>query len=225
MRVTFWFLAILAAAIAGIAPVMAERATPRDGTLTYTLLRNGDAIGSASYRFKHDSRGLTVDIRARAAVKFAVFTLHRYEYDSTEVWQDGRLVTLRAHTRKDENFQLVMLRNEGAEFTVQVNGKAHKVDAGVQPATMWNEKVVEEHTLLNPQDGTAMPVTARLIGEETVQLPGGALHARHYELTATGPTAGADGLWSREVWYDAEGRLIKLSYSEADSSKIEYVLR
>jgi len=219
-KIIGWLMSLAAVVIIS-GTAWAGRVEPRDGTLTYTMLRDGDRFGTFTCRFKHEDGRLVVELRERAAVTFAVFTLRRHEYDATEIWQGDRIVSLRAHTRDDKAFRLVELQAHEAGMTLEVNGRARDLKADILPASLWNRQSLEAQTLLNPRDGTTMRVTAQLIGEEMVELPGTRVSTTRYRLVAEG----TENPWSREVWYDANDRLVKLSYTAADASRIEYLLR
>ncbi|MBM3600813.1 MAG: hypothetical protein FJX35_21650 [Alphaproteobacteria bacterium] len=221
MQKTIACLISLAAAVTIAATAWAGRIEPRDGTLTYTMLRDGDPFGTFTCRFKNENGRLVVELRERSAVKFAVFTLRRHEYDATEVWQGDRIVAMRAHTRDDSVFHLVELQAHESGMTLEVDGRARDLKSDVLPASLWNRRNLEARTLIDPRDGTAMHVTATLIGEEVVELPAAKVPASHYRLTAEG----SGNPWSREVWYDANDRLVKVRYTDAGASMIEYHLR
>jgi hypothetical protein len=69
--------------------------------------------------------------------------------------------------------------------------------------------------LLNTLDGKLMAVHAVKLGEETVTGPHGAAPAAHWRI---------DGDLKRDIWYDAQGVMVKLSLLGEDGSLVTYTL-
>lgn len=216
MRSPLWPLWGLLLLLLGAVPAGAERSGPGDGTLSYAVLRNGAEIGSHVFRFRHDGHRLIVEIHTRMAVRWAVLTVYRFEHDGTEIWQGDRLVAMQTRTNDDGKHHLIDARSNDTGTTVEVEGKPHQLEAGLLPASLWNPRVLAQAALLNTVDGTPAHVAARQLGEEMLQVQGRAVVARHYALT---------GDLAREVWYDPDGRLVKVRFKAKDDSDIEYVLR
>ena len=70
---------------------------------------------------------------------------------------------------------------------------------------------------MNTLDGSMMDVNAKDLGEELVKTTSGkTLTARHFSLK---------GGLDRELWYDADGRLVHVEFLGGDGSIIMYKLK
>ncbi|MGI9508875.1 MAG: DUF6134 family protein [Geminicoccaceae bacterium] len=174
---------------------------PSSGVLAFDVMREGSDIGDHRYTFRDDGEALSVQVETDVAVKLPLIgvTVYRFEHESHETWQDGRLSALRSTTNDD--------------------GQAHQVDladAEGFPASLWNDAILRQTVLLNTVDGRSMAASAIDVGPETVQANGKTVPAHHYRLS---------GDLTRDLWYDASGMLVKVAFTADDGSHIEYTLK
>ena len=110
----------LAALWAGTASLPALSAmVPSNGTLNFTVLREGDDVGTHRIDFRQNGDALEVDIETRIAVKFAFITVFRFEHDGHEVWRDNKLVSMETETHDDgEDHTLVATANGSGELKI-----------------------------------------------------------------------------------------------------------
>jgi len=74
---------------------------------------------------------------------------------------------------------------------------------------------VGQSTLLNTLDGTQMHVNVADRGEEVVPANGARVRAHHFMIS---------GGLNRDVWYDANNRLVRVQFAAKDGSNIVYEL-
>lgn len=210
----------LAALITTAAATAAHAAAiPADGELDFTVLRDGEEIGTHVLRFASGTDGnLDVDVATDIAVEVMFVTVYRFEHQGHEHWQDGRLFTLTSTTDDDGEAHDLVVNATGDTLAVADNGAAEQRPGDLLPASLWNDGIVagERTTLLNTLDGSAMDVSVEYLGDEQVEGEDGPVAARHYRLT---------GDLARELWYDQQGVLVKVRFSGEDGSDIQYVLR
>lgn len=208
----------LAAAIAavlvffGISPVFA--APPQGGSLNFIVLRNGDAVGRHDMLFRNDPDGLKIDIQTNVAVKIAFITAYRFEHEGHEVWQNGRLTRLWSKTNDDGTKHVLDVTAGGQDLAIMADGKDTERAAVSIPASLWNEHILQQKSILNTLDGTRMNISVADLGNEGVPVQGGMIQARHYAIS---------GDLQRELWYDANNVLVKVRFKAKDGSNIEYL--
>ncbi len=215
-----WFPAALVAAGITVFSVGAQAAAiPAGGELDFTVLRDGEEIGTHVLHFDvADNGNVDVDIETDIEVSMMFVTVYRFEHEGHEHWENGRLFSLKSRTDDDgEDHDLVVTADEDV-IRVADNGVTGERPAGLLPASLWNDGIVAQPTttLLNTLNGSAMAVTVTRVGEEEVEGVSGPVKATHYVLA---------GDLSRELWYDPMGVLVKVRFSADDGSNIEYVLR
>lgn len=190
---------------------------PGDGTLDFTVLRNGDDVGSHQISFHHNGDALEVDIRTRIAVKLAFITVFRFEHDGHEVWRGNRLVAMETQTNDDgDDHSLIVSANGDGDLKIIGDGKESTVKGSFIPASLWNPTFLESKELLNSLVGTELAINVAYIGEEPVEVDGRQVSAKHYSMT---------GEFERELWYDKDWQLVKIAFKGQDGSDIQYVLR
>jgi hypothetical protein len=201
-------------AISQLSAVPAAAAPPPGGVLDFTVLRNGSEVGRHEMLFRTDADGLKIDIRTNVAVKVAFITAYRFEHEGHEVWQGGRLARLWSKTNDDGTKHVLDVTAGGESLVVMADGKeAQKLSASI-PASLWNERIVQQKDILNTLDGTRMAIQVADLGTEAVTVKNAVVPARHYAIT---------GDLQRELWYDAQNVLVKVRFKAKDGSDIEYL--
>ena len=193
-------------------PAVAQ-AEPASTTTNFAIIRDGDPIGSCTFRLHRNGRETTVEVVTHVQVKLAFITVYRFDQTETERWVDGRLVSLTAVTDDNGTPHKVAAASRGDVLSVEADGKVSEVDPSLMPVSLWNPALVQKTKALDPQDGSIVPLSVVDHGREQVQLPGRSETAHHYSIKTTFP---------QEVWYDTRQQLIKVALRGSDGSKIEY---
>ncbi|NQU72206.1 MAG: hypothetical protein HQ514_16755 [Rhodospirillales bacterium] len=202
-------------AMAVIAFSTPSHATARSD-LSYTVLRNGDPIGSHGYSFKEDGGRLVVDINTDIKVKVAFLTVYRFEHQASEEWHRGKLVSTTSVTNDDGENHKLKVSFGGSNLKIDGDGKKSVAAYGSMPASLWHPDTVKNSVLLNTLDGTMMSVKVDELGPEQVKVKGHDVSAQHYRLT---------GDLERELWFDPSGTLVQVRFKGDDGSDISYVMR
>jgi hypothetical protein len=184
----------IALAAAGLAA-----SPPSAGRLDFDVVRNGKDIGDHSFAFSGSPAQLEVQVRTDVHVQVPLIraNLYSFTHQSTESWRGGHLAGLTAETDDD--------------------GTPHRISIGAGetlPASLWADDTVSATTLINTIDGRAMRVRVTDMGSETVPAGCGSVNARHFRIS---------GDLERDVWYDADGLLARLTMTAEDGSLVTYV--
>lgn len=209
------FLAASALIIAMTGLGGAQAAVPTSGELNFTVMREGDVIGSHRLVFSANDDELTVDIDTDIAVKVMGIAFYRFEHEGHEVWTDGHLVSINSTTNDDGTDHRLNAVAEDGVLLVDGDARQEQEVASIIPASLWNHALVAQSALLNTLDGSNMSVVVTEVGQEIVEANERNISATHYSVT---------GNLSRELWYDAENVLVQVKFDGADGSEITYVL-
>ena len=182
--------------------------------LHFRVLRDGAPIGRHEVRFRSRQDQVIADSRFEAEVKVLFFTAYRYLYQSQDVWRDGCLVALKAETDDNGTQTKVHAELEGQGLRITTAAGSKVVTPGIYPTTHWNSGVLGSSRVLNTITGKIAEVDLIPMGEETVQVEGRPVTARRFRYT---------GEIQSDVWYDADGRWVKMRFNAEDGSTIEYV--
>lgn len=187
------------------------------GPLSFTVLRNGEPVGSHVLRFQANSDdSLQVSTETNVVVKMALIPVYRFEHRGREVWKDGHLVALTSETNDDGTHHALKVADDGGGLAVNGDGNVTRLPGDTLPASLWNSGTVTRASLLNTLDGHAMAVHIADLGGDQVAVNGHNVPARHYAMT---------GDLARELWYDTAGTLVQVRFKAKDASDIQYVLR
>tara|TARA_B100001123_G_scaffold121634_1_gene141567 strand:+ start:300 stop:926 length:627 start_codon:yes stop_codon:yes gene_type:complete len=189
---------------------------PENGVLAFDIVRNGDAIGTHTYRFNRSGNRTEVSIRTDIDFRLLFIPVYRFEHESREVWENGLLLSLESQT--NENGSPVKLQVVQDENSLMVKGEDRnlRVDREIIPASLWNRLVLERAETLTTISGSLKKFEVEFIGEKTIEIHGDEFLSQHFRLT---------GEFEREIWYDANDVLIRAQFEASDGSTVEYVLK
>ncbi|MEJ1994880.1 MAG: DUF6134 family protein [Limibacillus sp.] len=214
--------AALLAASAGLfllqpmAPGLAA-GVPSSQELNFTILRDGDEVGSHVIRFDGQADNLEVDIATDVAVKLPLvgITVYHFKHRGHELWTDGALQELDSTTDDDGTEHALSVERRSNDLIVKSDVTDATYEGSIVPASLWNDALLQRASLLNTLDGSEMAVTVSDLGMDKIQRHGRTVEAHHYKI---------DGELNREVWYDPEGVLVQVRFAAKDDSEIQYVL-
>jgi len=190
------------------APVTASEpeAVYGDG-IDFSILRDGNRVGSHSLRFERAGNDLVVHARSDIAVKVFGFTVYSFAYRSRGVWRDGELQSLDATQTENGKEQAVVARRENGVMRVTGPGGERNGPAGVFPTNHWHPGVLDADVVLNTLTGNLDAIAVR-------RLEGDDATPHRFEYS---------GGFEAEVWYDRYWRWTRLRFAARDGSAIDYV--
>jgi hypothetical protein len=188
------------------------------GAQKFTVLRNGDAIGSHVMNFRTEGDTTRIDIETNITVKILMLSVYHFEHEGHELWKNGRLVSLSSHTNDDGTRHNLEVRGTAETLDIKGDGKPWQRPAQPDaiPGSVWNRAVVNQSVILNTLDGSPMEVKVVDAGSEAISVHNSTEQAEHYILT---------GDLNRELWYNASGDLVRMRFAGQDKSVIDYVLQ
>ncbi|MGB0694264.1 MAG: DUF6134 family protein [Rhodospirillaceae bacterium] len=183
--------------------------------MRFTILRNGDEIGNHVVRFTEQADGVQVTASTRIAVKIAFVTVFRFEYDSTSLWRDGQLVSLRSQTNDDGDVRSVTVQKDPGSGMLTVSGSkgVGTADPDVIPTDHWNPAALGSTVVINTITGGLNAVTTQLSPPQQVETGTGPRMARAMSYR---------GQLESTAWYDDQGRWVRLAFGTKDGSQVIY---
>lgn len=207
------------AAVTAASFVTGFQAQAASETLNYTVTRDGSSIGTHSVAIDTNGANTQVEVNTDIEVKVLFVTAYQFKHESKEVWNAGQLVSLNSTTNDDGTDKALNVKAENgkitADSTVQGQERRQHADATTLPASLWNPETVKQSALLNTLDGVVMKVQVEDKGMENVSAGGSDVSAHRYSIT---------GELTRDLWFDAKGRLVRMQFPDKTNSEIVYAL-
>jgi hypothetical protein len=183
--------------------------------LLFRVLRDGDEVGFHRVAFRPTGDdSLIVESEFLLEVKVLFFTAYRYRYTSTDVWRHGCLVSVDAMVDENGNQSFVRAGAEDQRLTIVGPSGVETADAGIYPTNHWHAGVIGAERVLNTITGKVAEVRIVDDGVDWVMVNDGTYPVRRYHYT---------GDLRNTVWYDDDGRWVKMRFTAEDGSTIEYV--
>lgn len=214
-RCVFIVLCALAA-FAAPAQAQADPLARYGEQIRFEIHRKGKSVGWHTVSFERAGDALRTRSTVHIAVDFLFFTAFRYRYESDATWRQGQFE--RAEVKIEDNGKPLLLRvmREGERALVSGTSGAFSMDASTHMTEHWNAAVLDQRQVLNTLTGKLNEVDIQRGRRELVDTERGPVPASVYHYT---------GDLKIDVWYDDEGRWVKMRFKGRDGSPIEYVCR
>lgn len=185
------------------------------GDLLFQVLRFGDPVGHDVVSFTPRDDGLHVAVEMEAKVKFGFITLFHYLHRSTEVWREGRLVSLVSDTYDNgKRYKVNVAPGEGGLVIDGPKGR-FLVPAETLPTSYWHPDTIHQTKLIDAGKGRVFEVVVAAGEMETVEAAGRAVEARRYVVT---------GNLNMTLWYTDDGHWVRTAFT-MKGSDIELELK
>jgi hypothetical protein len=183
--------------------------------IDFDVERDGNVVGQHIVTFTRTDQGVRADSRADIDVGLLFMSAYKLRYQAHELWVDGKLQSIEASTNDNGDYIHLQATRDATGLQVETTKGAYET-----PATLaishWNAALLKGGLMLNGMTGEVSTVEVFDQGIDTVETRSGSLHAHHYLYS---------GDLNGEIWYDAEGRWVKLRFRAEDGSMIDYVCR
>ncbi len=185
-------------------------------SIAFDVYRDGTLVGEQTVRFSDQGDDLAVDINFNLTVKALYITFYKMSYSSKSLWQDGKLVSLTARTDRNGDQTAVNATAKGSKLLGDGPAGEFSAPLGIYPTDHWNAGVIGSTQLVNTINGRVNDIRLVAGGLEKIMTNRGAVEAMHYKY---------EGEIKNEVWYDAAGRWVHMSFFGDDGSLIEFRCR
>jgi hypothetical protein len=178
-------------------------------TRVFNILIDGKRAGQFTMTIARQADG-TTQMTGEADTRIT-YVLYRYSYSyrGTELWKDGRLLSLASTSNDNGKKFAVTAVAQGTGLAVTVNGKERLTHSDVWLTTYWWLPRVspagQEIALLDADTGKDIAAKLHYVRAEQLNIGGQTQTCNHYQLT---------GGVQIDLWYDGEGRLVRQQWTE-----------
>jgi hypothetical protein len=188
------------ALVAAASPAAAQSVAP--GLVAFDVWMNGKPVGSHTVRVAETGEGVRADVAIDLAGKVGPFGF-RYAHRCTEMWREDALISLSCvDTEGGKERRIAARRVDGALQVETAEGVA-PLPAGVLPSSWWRADLVGKTRMFDTRKGEVTPIRVERMGEDVVAVTGGTIAATHYRLKGSSAV---------DIWYDGEGRWVKMTF-------------
>jgi hypothetical protein len=202
-------------AVADVPPPAKDPFRLYGNEIRFDIERDGDVVGQHVVTFTRTDDGVRAESRADVNVELLFLSAYRFRYQARELWSDGELDFIEASTNENGDYTHVQAVRDAAGMQVSSPEGTYEAP-DITPTSHWNAALLKGGALLNTVTGELDQVQIFDQGFDTVATRNGALRARHYLYS---------GDLNGEIWFDEEGRWVKLRFRAKDGSIIDYVCR
>jgi hypothetical protein len=190
-------------------------AVPAPQTSKFAIIREGNQIGISTTSIQRNGEETAVDMTINVHVKILGITAYRYVQTSTEKWSGGQVVAVSSETNDNGTKHKLSLALHDDKLIGEADGKQLALDADVVPSSVWNPKLMTQTVVMDNVNGKLKTISIADLGIENVDVRGQPTKAHHYSMR---------GQLEQDLWYDASGHLVQLTFKGRDGSIISYHL-
>lgn len=178
----------------------------------FSISVDGKQSGNAQFTISRQADGSFM-VSTQSAVRITqVFFKYEFSAQTSEMWKDGRLVTLNASTNDNGKRVEVKASAQGPGLRVQVNGQPdHPARPEVWTNSFWKLADAKYHNKEIPilEEDTGKEFTGRLlyIGTESLTVANQKQDCYHFRLTG--------GSYPVDLWFDRYHLLVKQDFVES----------
>ena len=198
--------------------ISAVAARAAEAPLVYSILRNGVELGLHEVQFQRDGDRLTVTMHGQAVYRIGTLVFYKFETRRSETWAEDTLVAFQVWTNDDGKVSDIVGVREGDEFRVTSPSGVAMVPGDAVPESFWNVAAVKANRIIDNKTGRTIPVTVTGGSVETIEACGGEIKATRYRVDKVPKDP-------HDLWYDENGRWVRMETTARDMSKVEFVLR
>lgn len=200
--------------IGGRAARAQPAALPHD--VRFRLLRGGSSIGSHAVVFRQDGARTIVMAEIAILVRVAFINAFRFRHSSEEVFEGGRLISLRSTTNDDGLVYGVTGQAARTGFRMEGSGGPFIAPASLLTTNcFWDPAFVRQRALINSQQGGQVGLAAHRFGAEPMSVRGTEVETVKYRAVMP--------YCAGYLWYSADGRWVHAEL-EMRGETINYVL-
>ena len=184
--------------------------------IVFDVYRKGKKIGAHHVQFTKQDQRLFVHSTLNLDIRILFFSAYSFSYDSRAIWAGGNLENIIVKVDDGgDKFELTAHRDGDRLQVTHTNG-TYETFTPLYPTNHWNSQVLTQDRVLNTLTGKMNNVVISSDREENVETEIGDILAQHFTYA---------GDLENEVWYDNEGRWVKMRFNGKDGTPIEYVCR
>ena len=184
--------------------------------IIFDVFRRDEQIGRHVVRFNRTEHELLVSSRLKLSIDVFFITVYRFLYASEATWRLGVIDQINVEIDDNGDPFRFQARQRGGVLRIQSESGRAEFPGPLLPTNHWNARVLDANRVLNTLTGDVHEVRIVAEGRELVATERGDVVATKYAYS---------GEFESEVWYDEQGRWVKMRFDGKDGVPIEYFCR
>ena len=185
--------------------------------IEFDVIREGKVVGEHITSFEKNGDAVTVTSRMNIDIFVLFLPVYAFDYQTTETWTSGQLTNLKVNVVDGSDRLAFHANRKRSDLAVLLEDRSYTIEGQIFATNHWNANVVNDRQVLNTLTGNVNDIIVTPKGAETIDVSGGQITANRYDYSGD--------LTDTSVWYDDQGRWVKLQFLARDGSIIKYLCR
>lgn len=188
-------------------------------TLAYSITRAGDVIGHHVVTRSQMGNDTRIDITTDIHIERFFIRQYAYAFSAVETWRDDTLVSLTSSTQENDISNTLSVILDKNRYTVHnlrgTQDRLQHIAPNTFPASLWNPEIVEHDHLFDTSTGELLTIKVTPMGKVQTILGDTRVDTNHFVIS---------GALVREVWFDKNGKLLKMQFPDKLNVLVTYTL-
>ena len=183
-------------------------------SIAFKINQDGSEVGRHTLEFYKIGSDLHVDIAIDINIKVLFIPVYSYRHRNTEIWRDGKLLSITTETNDDGEKHWVKGKAEKGLFRISSSSGDFVAPPTIIPTSYWSPKTTAQSILLDTQHGKLLNVTIKQLDNTMLLTPSANIPARHFVIT---------GDLELSLWYSQSGDWVKTAF-QVGGAEFSYTL-
>ena len=199
---------------------------PKDGKISFDVIRKNKIIGSHEIIFKKNENELLLSTNINIEVKILFITAYKFLHQSVETWKDNEFIKVEGFSDFEDNREYSIKGNDiGGNFIAEgMDGKL-TLDKDILPSNFWNINILAEKEIFDTQKGVVRKIQVRDLGSETIKINNNKIDTKKFSFNASDHPKDKGPFPEYTLWYSNEDELVKFWFRNPKDKKKVLVIR
>ena len=199
---------------------------PKDGKISFDVIRKNKIIGSHEIIFKKSDNKLLLKTNINIEVKIIFITAYKFLHQSVETWKDNEFIKVEGFSDFEDNRKYLIKGNDiGNNFIAEgMDGKL-TLDKDILPSNFWNINILTEKELFDTQKGIVRKIQVTNLGNETIKINNNKIDTKKFTFNASNNPKDKGPFPEYTLWYSNNDELLKFRFINPKDKKKVLVIR
>ena len=198
---------------------------PKDGEVTFDIVRKNKIIGNIVTTFTQENEVLTIHTIMDIKIKILFIPAYEFFQETTEKWKDNDLIEIIGFTDfEDEREYHIKGKDTDNKFIASGMDGDLELDKSIITLNYWNKNILKKEKLFDTQKGIVREIKVKKLKNEKIAINDQEIEAEKYIFNASKNPKDLGPFPEYTLWYYGD-ELIKFEFLPPNQKKKIQIIR
>jgi len=199
---------------------------PKDGEVTFDIVRKNKIIGNIVTTFTQENEVLTIHTIMDIKIKILFIPAYEFFQETTEKWKDNDLIEIIGFTDfEDEREYHIKGKDTDNKFIASGMDGDLELDKSIITLNYWNKNILKKEKLFDTQKGIVREIKVKKLKNEKIEINNQEIEAEKYVFNASRNPKDLGPFPEYTLWYYND-ELIKFKFKNwKDKNRVITIIR